>query len=394
MSRHQNGYIFKLGRSWFGRWREDSIVEGKVVRTQRCEKLADYCDRYRCKADVRPLLVEKLKPINERKLRPEATLTVAEYAENFYLPRIEREFKPSTAAGYRTFWKTYLMSQREMQLRLRDFRCVDATNLLAAIHYKHGISRSTLKRVKSILSGIFTYAKQQGALDGPNPIEDAAIPRAAKGPQETYAISAEDVLAILSILERAGECQARAAVALMFFAGLRPGEARGVCWEDYDGQKLTVRRAIWHTHVTDPKTAGSAKPVPVIEPLRSILHELREYNGNKAVGPILRGPTGIPLNLDNLAKRRLVPALKNPKNYPAPENAKLLVWRGWYSLRRGIATLTSSIERDPMAAKGLLRHSSVNTTLKHYIKEVPEVTERAMQKVEALLAGCPGSEAN
>jgi integrase len=394
MSRHQNGYIFKVGRSWFGRWRDDSIVEGKVVRTQRCERLADYCDRYRCKADVRPLLVEKLRPINERKLRPEATLAVVEYAENFYLPHIKREFKPSTAAGYRTFWKTYLMNQREVQLRLRDFRCVDATNLLAAIHREYGISRSTLKRVKSILSGIFTYAKQQGALDGPNPIEDAAIPRAAKGPQETHAMSADDVLAILSILERAGERQARAAVALMFFAGLRPGEARGVCWEDYDGQKLTVKRAVWHTHVTDPKTAASAKPVPVIEPLRSILDGLRENSGNPAVGPILRGPTGVPLNLDNLAKRRLVPALKNPKNYDDPENVKLLVWKGWYSLRRGIATLTSAIELDPMAAKGLLRHSNLNTTLKHYIKEIPEVTQRAMEKVEALLATGPNHRPN
>jgi len=27
-----------------------------------------------------------------------------------------------------------------------------------------------------------------------------------------------------------------------------------------------------------------------------------------------------------------------------------------------------------MAAKGLLRHSSVNPTLAHYIKDVPEVT--------------------
>lgn len=117
-------------------------------------------------------------------------------------------------------------------MRLRDFRCVDATNVLAAIHRKHGIGRNTIKRVKSILSGIFTYAKQQGALDGPNPIEDAAIPRAATAPQETPAATPDDVIAILDVLERAREFQARTAVALMFFAGLRPGEARGVCWED------------------------------------------------------------------------------------------------------------------------------------------------------------------
>jgi hypothetical protein len=37
-----------------------------------------------------------------------------------------------------------------------------------------------------------------------------------------------------------------------------------------------------------------------------------------------------------------------------------------------------------MAAKGLLRHSGVNTTLAHYIKDVPEVTANGMAQVEQL----------
>jgi len=47
-----------------------------------------------------------------------------------------------------------------------------------------------------------------------------------------------------------------------------------------------------------------------------------------------------------------------------------------------------------MAAKGLLRHSSVNTTLAHYIKDVPEVTQQAMKQVEALLADGVKGRAN
>jgi hypothetical protein len=39
-----------------------------------------------------------------------------------------------------------------------------------------------------------------------------------------------------------------------------------------------------------------------------------------------------------------------------------------------------------MAAKGLLRHSSVNKTLAHYIKEVPEVMANGMAQVEQLLS--------
>jgi hypothetical protein len=53
----QNGTIKRIGKSWYGRWREDAIVEGKVQRVQRFVKLAEFDDRYRAKADVRPLLV-------------------------------------------------------------------------------------------------------------------------------------------------------------------------------------------------------------------------------------------------------------------------------------------------------------------------------------------------
>lgn len=70
-----------------------------------------------------------------------------------------------------------------------------------------------------------------------------------------------------------------------------------------------------------------------------------------------------------------------------------LEWHGWYSLRRGIATLVNAVEKDAMAVKGLLRHASVTTTQKHYIKEVPEITLKAMEKVEMLCTNRATAEA-
>jgi len=146
---------------------------------------------------------------------------------------------------------------------------------------------------------------------------------------------------------------------------------------------------VWRKHTTDPKTASAAKPVPVIEPLRELLEKLRTSESNPETGPILRGVlNGKPLNLDMLASETIRPAIANPENYAA--NAKRLTWHGYYAFRRGIATLASTISRDPMAAKGLLRHSSVNTTLTHYIKDVPEVTKNAMTQVEQLFTRLEG----
>jgi integrase len=363
MPRHQTGYIWRVKGSWYGRWREDVIENGAVSRKQRSEKLADVCDRYRTKAHVRPLLQEKLRPLNEGRANPQSTLTVAEYAKLYFLPRVEAECKPSTVNGYQTMWRMYL-EPRLGKVSIRDFRCVDATNLLADIHRRHGIGRATLRHCKALLSSIFTFAKQQGVVDGINPVQDAGIPRKAAVSKPTHASTPEEVLAMLNTLTGT----ARIAVALIYFCGLRPGEARGARWEDYDGRKLFVCQSVWRTHVTAPKTAESASAVPVCETLAEILEAQR-----KASGYILSGPTGKPLNLNNLGKRVVLPTLRKAE----------IPWHGWYALRRGLATLAARVD-SPLAAKGLLRHSNIATTQQHYIKDVPEEAARAVERIDAL----------
>jgi hypothetical protein len=108
MSRHQTGYVWKVGRSWFGRWRENTIEDGRVIRKQRSMKLAEVCDRFRSKADVLPLLAEKLRPLNERKNSPESTLDVASFVQNYYLPFAKENCRPSTYSAYRRNGKVIL----------------------------------------------------------------------------------------------------------------------------------------------------------------------------------------------------------------------------------------------------------------------------------------------
>jgi integrase len=392
--RHQSGYIFKKGHSWFGRWREDAIVNGQVVRRQCCEKLADYCDRYRAESDVRTLLAQKLARVNEGRSGPAATLTVVQYAEQFFFPHVEAELKPATVRDYRAMWRTYLADELG-ERTMRDFRCVDATNVLAEIHRKRGVGRWTLRHAKSLLSAIFTFAKRRGDLDGVNPVQGAGIPRKAAPLKPTHAYRPGEVAAMLGALTDV----AKVAVALMYFAGLRPGEARGMKWGDYDGKRLTVRRSVWGTYVTEPKTAESVAPIPVCETLAAILGEHR--NGAGCVAHILSGPLGRPIDLHNLAARVVRPALslcaechKEKKGHPNGHEFKPLPeWRGWYALRRGAATLATQVE-SPLAAKGLLRHKNIATTQAHYIKDVPAETLRAAEKMDALFQAPSGQRPN
>ena len=300
---------------------------------------------------------------------PQSVTRIGRFLEYTYLPWAKETLRASTSAGYERIWRAYLAC-RVKDIPLRDFRPADAARVLRSVWQEKKLGRLSLRHVKAFLSGAFTHARNLGLYDAANPVQGILLPVQTEMGTETAATTVEEVLAMLPVLSG----KARAAVALIFFAGLRPGEARRAQWEDYDGGELKITRSIFGTHISPPKTRSSMAPVPIIGPLQTILDALRRADGNPATGAILRGPSGKPLNLDNLARREIVPVLLKHS----------IPWRGWYSLRRGIATLVAFLEKDTLAAKGLLRHANANTTLTHYIKRVPEITSRAMQKVETL----------
>lgn len=178
------------------------------------------------------------------------------------------------------------------------------------------------------------------------------------------------------------ELQARVALGLMFFGGLRPSEARALRWKDYDARSghLLVQRSRWRGFENETKTDEATALVPVNAPLAELLFELYQHDGSPKDGYILRGERGDSLNLDNLARRVIAPTLK----------AVGIEWRGFYSLRRGAGTLTTLVARDRgLAAKGLLRHASLTTTSSHYIDSVPTETRTAVEEIGRMFQNVP-----
>lgn len=385
--RIQRGYVFRKGNAWYGRWRQETIVKdadgnSHVERRQHCEKLCEYSDRYRTEGDAQTLLDDKLKPINERQQKPDSTLSVCDYSESHFLPYADRELRPATAHGYRALWRIYLRP-RLQEITMRDFRCCDATRLLADLHRTHGLGRATLKHVKGLLGVIFTHAKRAGALDGENPVIDAGIPRAATASKPTHAYSVQEIANMLNALKGT----AKTCIAIMFFAGLRPSEARALQWRDYDAKTKTLRisRSMWRGFTGETKTESSVAPVPVPQVLADILDAVprtSEY--------VLASALGKPVDLHNLASRVIRPALakcaicrEDKHGANGHEYRPFGSWRGFYALRRGCATVAASVDT-PLAAKSLLRHSSVQTTSQFYIKSVAEDAIRASEKMNAL----------
>jgi integrase len=233
------------------------------------------------------------------------------------------------------------------------------------------------------MSGIFTFAMSEGHFparsSADNPASRARIPETASEPKPTVAASRSEVKGILAHLKDKGLTLARAAVALIAYTGIRPGECRGLRWEDWDraAEQLHVVRSVWHTHETAPKTEQSVRFVTVTPELRSILLDLWESQGSPTKGYLLARSNKERVNLDNESKRVIIPALNRCAICHEPESAQhkghdyqrdesLSQWHGWCSLRRFHGTVVRGEASSETTSKAL--GNSKEVADRHYFK--------------------------
>jgi hypothetical protein len=69
----QEGFVFRKGPSWFLRYRQNTNVDGQIIRKRKCVKLAEYCDRYRCPSDLDDLVAEKLTAVRDAAKPPRSS---------------------------------------------------------------------------------------------------------------------------------------------------------------------------------------------------------------------------------------------------------------------------------------------------------------------------------
>jgi integrase len=131
-----------------------------------------------------------------------------------------------------------------------------------------------------------------------------------------------------------------------------------------------VRRSVWRTFTGDTKTPGSKAVVPVISPLKKMLDAHHQRNG-KSTWIFAGEKKGFALNLDNLARRSIIPKVGER-------------WHGW---RRGLATILFDLGVDPEISSKILRHADSASTRRHYIMlESRKQGRKAMRKLESLVA--------
>jgi integrase len=327
----QKGFVYRSGPNWFLKYRDKRLVDGVLVTKQECVKLAAYGDRYRRESDLADLAAEKLAGVRAVEKCPQSSELFVDYVEDTWLPFVERSKKPSTYAAYRSYWLRYIKPRVEGYV-LRDFTVAVVSRLLEDAATSHTLNVDTVGKIRSIISSIFTYAMGKGHFPGrsaaDNPASCALIPESATQPEETVAATHEDVKKILAHLAEKGKTLERTAIAVLAYTGCRPGEARGLRWEEWDrsGAQIKIVRSVWHAIEGSPKNRRGERFVTVTEDLRSILLETWKSQGSPFRGYILANKDRSRVNLDNLSKRSITPTLALDKTLPK--------WTGWYSIRR------------------------------------------------------------
>jgi integrase len=160
------------------------------------------------------------------------------------------------------------------------------------------------------------------------------------------------------------------------FTGLRRGEIRGMRWENLEsGEPLAfyrVSQSIWKGIVTEPKTAKSKAPVPIIGLLAKRLTEHRARCGNPESGAMFTNSLRNTLDLNELYQRIIKDILA----------AAHISWHGWHAFRRGLATNLHRLGVDDKTIQAILRHCNVAVTQNVYIKTVSADSVAAMQQLE------------
>jgi integrase len=366
----QRGQVFKRNGSWYLRYYRDELKDGRPVRRRVCERLARYSDAYRSKKDVADLIEPVLAPVNSGSDQPESSLTIAEFVEKRYLPSRTRTLRPSTVKTYTDTYENHIKNSVGA-IRLRDFHTKDGQHLFDKIAWDSPeLSHQTLLRTKALLSAVFTFARQEDALRGVNPMQGVKVQgRRYKPVRSAYTL--EDIQAMIKKLKKlkVSKEPALTLVTMAAFTGLRESELRGLRWEDYTGDELNVRRSVWRTHVGPTKTETSGEnPVPVIPLVKAALDAHRKTHGGD--GYIFAGERrGTPLHLDNLSRRVISPALNGG-------------WKGWHGFRRGLASNLYRLGVPAKIIQDILRHADVSTTESNYIIVDRSETKAAMRKLE------------
>ena len=169
--RKQTGTIVQRCGRWYLRYWDRENKNGSLVRKRVSRFLGVVATRgSRPPADITQAAEDFMHTVNTSKIPPEQNMSIDAFFESVYLPWIKTNRRPDTYKNSRDVWNHHVRALASSErVTLKNVRTFTVQGWLDQIG-RSDLSRSSLKRIKSTLSGGFRQAKQLGYFDGVNPV--------------------------------------------------------------------------------------------------------------------------------------------------------------------------------------------------------------------------------
>ncbi|MCL2810406.1 MAG: site-specific integrase [Clostridia bacterium] len=298
----------------------------------------------------------------------------AEYAVAWYRAKKEPHLSEPSRVGYRNFLNNHVLPA----FGNRMLRAIQPFELQEWLNGYAGKSKTTITMVMTILRNVFNSACAEGILQ-----RDPSLALMRPKPaivEERRAFTAEECAQIeQSIFHH----KHGMLFAVLYYLGVRRGEALGLQWGDFDWQNETVQiqRDIDYTHgsrgvVDNLKSAAADRHIPIPEQLFNLLRSKRSLPhlflfgaaGNSPLSYTTFQRRWMELMIDaGMAVR--VEREEDPKAQKKRRPDVRFDWKAEITphyFRHNYATALYNAGVDPLVAMRLLGHSDYATTAKIY----------------------------
>ena len=368
-SSYQHGTIYEASGSFFVRY--FASIDG--VKQRVSHKLCDRDDTHYSISCDAVLALRDEHMVTTRKPKPKQTSEplVSDYWENVYLPTVKQGLKPSTVDGYQQIWKQFLQDHFTGR-SFREYEPHHGNKLLNdLVARKYG--RRTLAHVRSLASGIFTHACNDGVLQS-NPWRNVKTKIKPPKPKDTADYSLTELMDIVN--NKLTRIDARLIVCLAGLMGLRPSEIVGLCWEDVNlkAGKLRLHQAYVRGNLGTTKTDIDVT-LPMLKMVIGLFKSWHQESGDPTDGWVFPNQGGKdPINIRDYVVLVLRPAIGKKH------------WKSLYAFRRGAGTILTELTGNPIAAQQALCHLDLSTTMRHYIKTKRSALAEGIQMLDERLA--------
>lgn len=317
-----------------------------------------------------------------------------DYAAEWFRVKKEPFASPSTRESYRTALNKNLFPV----LGVRMMRAISSMDLQDVLNGLKGMSETKITVVLATMRGVFRSALADRLIDT-DPTRSLVRPTAAPVREKQALTPAQR-----AALEEA--CRSHPMghyIALMYYLGVRPGEARGLLWRDIDWKTnlVSIERDIDykdHAQVGGLKTKKSRRTVPLSAPLRAVLEPLRglpdTYIAHAETGPQrpLSKSSAERIWVDVMRAAGLVMPADDDNRYQPYDPRNL--WRATitpHALRHNFITMCWEHGLDPYETMKLVGHTSITTTLNIYTHLSDAQLARTAVKLDGMFAGQPSA---